>query len=88
MCTAIPMLAFPIPLTHGGVAGGAGGVAEVAGLAGAGLGRTGIHGGKTKMLSKEVRLCLMDLDEEEVTDVASEVAWVSVSGVVPLPGHM
>ena len=38
--------------------------------------------------SKEVRLCLMDLDEEEVSDVASEVAWASVSGVVPLPGHM
>jgi hypothetical protein len=30
----------------------------------------------------------MDLDEEEVSDVASEVAWASVSGVVPLPGHM
>ena len=49
MCTAIPMLVFPIPLGDGGVAGGAGGAAEVAGLAGAGLGRTGIHGGKSKI---------------------------------------
>ena len=49
MCTAIPMLVFPILLGGGGVAGGAWDVAEVAGLAGARLGCTGIHGGKSKI---------------------------------------
>ena len=39
-------------------------------------------------LVKEVRVCLMDLDEEEPSEVASAVARASVSGVVPLPGHM
>jgi hypothetical protein len=49
MYTAIPMLVFPITLGDGWVAGEAGGVAEVAGLTGAGLGRTGIHGSKSKI---------------------------------------
>ena len=49
MCMAIPMLVFPALLGDGGVAGGAGGAAEVAGLAGAGLGRTDTHDGKSKI---------------------------------------
>ena len=49
MCTAIPVLVFLTPPGAGGVAGGAGGAAGVAGLAGAGLSRTDIHGGKSKI---------------------------------------
>ncbi len=49
MCTAIPVLVFPTLLGDGGMVGKAGGVAEVVGWAGVGLGRTGIHGGKSKI---------------------------------------
>ena len=47
MCTATPMLVFPIPPGVGGVAGEAGGAAEAVGSTGAGMHHTTMPGGKS-----------------------------------------